>query len=388
MTDTKWTDLSTMNPEFKAVRPLTIRASHQACNSRQHIVTPRRASPSPSSPGPFLPFLPTTNSKTQYVDAGGPIPSLSAFGADMPALRAALLSAPKPLIPGVNIPESMDGVEKTRISIPVRDGASIGAAVYRPTSGTGKGRPLVVALHGGGWCVGAPEFEEVNCVHAVQKHGAVAVSLDYRLAPEHPFPTPVHDCWDALRWLAANASPSSPHVVAADPAGGNMAVVLALLARDEKLAPPLTGVSASIPAVVLPGGGEPGEANCLPEKYRADYRSYEQNKKAPGLDVEGVGFLLGNYNPDRSSHLFAPLNWPTGHKGLPPFFIQVCGLDMLRDEALIYERLLRTECGVKTRLVVYPGLPHSFWSFYPQLEVSRKAVGEVVEGFGWLLGKK
>ncbi|KAL1641058.1 hypothetical protein SLS58_006330 [Diplodia intermedia] len=337
MTDTKWTDLSTMDPEFKA-----------------------------------------------FMDTADKRPSLAELGPDIPTLRANLAAAPRPAIPGVSVPASMDGVEKSRITIPVRDGASIAAVLYRPTTQGGGGRPLVVALHGGGWCIGAPEFEE--------KHGAVAISLDYRLAPEHPFPTPVNDCWDALKWIAANASPSSP-TIAADPAkgfilhgesaGGNMAVVLALLARDEALRPPLTGVSASIPAVLPPGGGD-----RLPEKFRPEYRSYEQNRDAPGLDREAVGFLIGNYNPDMSSPLFAPFNWPSGHKGLPPFFFQVCGLDTLRDEALLYERLLRTECDVETKLVVYPGLPHSFWSFFPHLDASRKAVGEVVEGFGWLLGKK
>lgn len=67
--------------------------------------------------------------------------------------------------------------------------------------------------------------------------------------------------------------------------------------------------------------------------------------------------------------------------------VSLAGLDPLRDEALLFERLLRTEADVKTKLVVHPGLPHSFWGFFPHLEASRKAVGQVVEGFGWLLGK-
>ncbi|KAL1624872.1 hypothetical protein SLS54_003596 [Diplodia seriata] len=264
MTDTKWTDLSIMDPEFKAVR------------AQPHTA--------------------------------GKLPSLADLGPDMPTLRANLAAAPKPVIPGVSVPASMDGVEKSRITIPIAANASSSTIAADPAKG--------FILHG-------------------------------------------------------------------ESAGGNMAVVLALLARDERLQPPLTGVSASIPSVLPPGGGDQ-----LPERFRAEYRSYEQNRDEPGLNREAVGFLIGNYNPDMSSPLFAPFNWPTGHKGLPPFFIQVCGLDTLRDEALLYERLLRTECGVETKLVVYPGLPHSFWSFFPHLDVSRKAVGEVVEGFGWLLGKK
>lgn len=65
----------------------------------------------------------------------------------------------------------------------------------------------------------------------------------------------------------------------------------------------------------------------------------------------------------------------------------VLGLDPLRDEALLYERLLREECGVRTRLQIYPGLPHAFWAFFPQLDASRKAVQKANDGLGWLLGK-
>ncbi|KAK0625702.1 AB hydrolase superfamily protein B1A11.02 [Lasiodiplodia hormozganensis] len=344
MTDIKWTDLSTPDPEFQA-------------------------------------FLDSV---------GGKLPSLSDGGSAPPpiaALRATIASADKPVVPGVTAPASMDGVEKSRITIPVRDGASIAAALYRPVTKPEAGSPLVVAFHGGGWCLGVPEMEEVNCVNAVQKYGAVAISVDYRLAPEHPFPTAINDSWDALKWIATNAtSPAinadpatAGFVVHGESAGGNIAVVLALLARDEALSPPLTGVSASIPAVLA--------AEAVPERFKAEYKSHEQNKNAPGLDAGALGFFAANYNPDKSSPLFSPFNWPTGHKGLPPFFIQACGLDPLCDDALLFERLLRTEAGVKTKLVVYPGLPHSFWGFFPHLEASRKAVGKVVEGFGWLLGK-
>lgn len=80
----------------------------------------------------------------------------------MAALRATIAAADKPVVPGVTAPASMDGVEKSRITIPVRDGASIAAALYRPVTKPDAGSPLVVAFHGGGWCLGVPEMEEVN----------------------------------------------------------------------------------------------------------------------------------------------------------------------------------------------------------------------------------
>jgi acetyl esterase/lipase len=133
-------------------------------------------------------------------------------------------------------------------------------------------------------------------------------------------------------------------------AGGNFSAVVAHLAKDAELDPPLTGQYLSIPAV-LP-------AEVVPEKYKAKYLSDKQNSEAPILSTATRDMFLGAYNPDRNSSLFVPFNHPTGHEGLPPAYFQVCGLDPLRDEALIYEEVLRTECGVKTRLDVYPGLPH------------------------------
>ncbi|KAK7734592.1 hypothetical protein SLS57_000289 [Botryosphaeria dothidea] len=338
MANSKWTDLATPDPGFKA-----------------------------------------------FLDNAGPLPKLS-DPASIPiaAIRAAAINNRVP-VPGVNEPANLDGVTKTRITIPVRDGSSIEALLYQPTTKPADGSPLIVAYHGGGWCVGVPESEEVNCVNAVQHFHAVALSVAYRLAPEHPFPTPVDDSWDALKWIAANASslhadPSKGFVVHGESAGGNIATVLALLARDETLSPPLTGLSASIPAVL--------SKDAVPERLKGEYLSIEQNKDAPGLDAGGLDFVLSLYKPDTKSPLFNPFNWPTGQKGLPPVFVQVCGLDPLRDEGLLYERLLREESGVKTKLVVYPGLPHAFWAFFPQLEASKQAAPKVVEGFGWLLGKQ
>ncbi|EOD51436.1 putative lipase 2 protein [Neofusicoccum parvum UCRNP2] len=314
-----------------------------------------------------------------FFDKAGPLPKPDVTNIPMSTIRAMGAANHTP-VPGVNVPIHMDGVEKSRISIPVRDGSSIEALLYQPTNPPKEGSPLFVAYHGGGWCLGVPEFEEVNCVNTVQRHGAVALSIAYRLAPEHPFPIPVHDSWDALKWIAAHASdlkatPSRGFVIHGESAGGNIAVVLALLARDEALSPALTGLSACIPAVL--------RADVVPERFKAEYVSWTQNAEAPGLDQKGMEFVMSHYKPDKSP-LFNPFNWETGLKGLPPTFVQVCGLDPLRDEGLLFERLLREECGTTTKLTVYPGVPHAVWSFFPHLEVSKKAVEKAAEGFGWL----
>lgn len=80
-------------------------------------------------------------------------------------------------------------VKCDKIRIPVRNGASIEALIYAPKSPPEGGNPLAVLYHAGGWCIGEPKWEEQNAVNLVQRYGCVAVSVDYRLAPEHPFPT-------------------------------------------------------------------------------------------------------------------------------------------------------------------------------------------------------
>ena len=90
------------------------------------------------------------------------------------------------------------------------------------------------------------------------------------------------------------------------------------------------------------------------------------------------------YKPDRTSHLASPLLHRAGHKDLPPAYIQICGLDPARDDGFIYDRVLR-EAGVKTRVDVYPGLPHAFWAFLPQLSSSKKYSADLIDGISWLL---
>lgn len=80
--------------------------------------------------------------------------------------------------------------------------------VYKPSNLPRNGSPIIVLFHGGGWCFGCPEMDALNCIKAVQKYGAVALSVDYRLAPECPFPAAVNDSWDVLQWVSNEISVS------------------------------------------------------------------------------------------------------------------------------------------------------------------------------------
>lgn len=219
----------------------------------------------------------------------------------------------------------------------------------------------------------------------MQAFGAVCISAAYQLAPEHPFPAAPKSAWDGLKWAAANAKsfgadPSLGFVVGGTSAGGNLTAVLSHLARDEQLSPPLTGQYLSIPAL-LP-------AAVVPDKYKEFYLSYEQNKNAPVLPQAAIDMFERAYKPDEHDPLYVPFNHPKGHAGLPPAYFQVAGMDPLRDEALIYERVLRGEYGIKTKLDVYPGLPHGYWGFFPMLKSSDKFRVDMVQGMGWLLGRE
>ncbi|KAH8803465.1 Alpha/Beta hydrolase protein [Xylogone sp. PMI_703] len=277
------------------------------------------------------------------------------------------------------------GVKQTEVPYTARDGTKIRAKLYQPTNPPKEPSPLIVMYHGGGFVNGAPESEELTCRNFVQAFGAVCISATYRLAPEFPFPYAINDAWDALKWAAENAKswgadPSAGFVIGGTSAGGNITAVLAHLARDEGLSPPLTGQYLAVPTVLT--------QKVIPEKYKEYYLSYEQNRNAPILPVAAIDMFMSGYKPDdNDSVYYTVFNHPKGHKGLPPAFFQVDGLDPLRDEAIIYERVLREECGIKTQMKVYPGLPHAHWSFFPFLKSSNKFRIEQIEGMGWLLGR-
>jgi len=132
----------------------------------------------------------------------------------------------------------------------------------------------------------------------------------------------------------------------------------------------------------------------VPDKYRAEYISHPA--VTPSKDP-----VLNSINPedptalprdilkaDMNSPLFIPFLYgqtEAGHQNIAPAYLQVCGLDPLRDEALIYERVLREEADVKTKLDLYPGLGHYFWTNFPHLQASRKFVQDTRDGVRWLL---
>ncbi|KAL1887604.1 hypothetical protein Sste5346_010105 [Sporothrix stenoceras] len=315
----------------------------------------------------------------EILSNSGPVASLGE-STDIQALRATLKERKRAMTASAG--PSTSTITETDHKIPTRDGAEIIVRVYKDQNSTASG-PVLVMFHGGGWVLGDLDNEALLCRSWCEwVPGGASVNVDYRLAPEHKFPIPVHDCHDAVKWVAASSEIhggdlTKGFVVSGVSAGANMACSVVHLARDEKLSPPLTGVYLNIPSLLAP--------QAVSDKWKSAYTSRNENKDAPILNSGAISLFRKLYEDDPLSPLMSPAAWPSGHKGLPPTYLQVAGMDPLRDEGLIYEQMLK-EAGVATRMDVYPGLPHGFSSWWPKAEFSVKQRKDTADGLLWLLG--
>ena len=281
-------------------------------------------------------------------------------------------------------PLSADLTEFTQ-SIPMRDGYNNEVVITRPIGvAPATGRPLIVVFFGGGFYLGSPKAMIPYTRSFARLFNAVCISANYRLAPEFTFPYAVHDAWDTLVWSAAKADelgakPSAGFIVGGISAGANLAAVLAQMAKEQRLEPKLTGQWLSAPVLL--------DEKMVMEKYKDQYLAWQQNRNVPGLNSELLQKVFSHWEADVRSPLFSPFNSRDPGEGMPPAYLQACGMDPLRDDALIYERVLK-EKGVRTRLDVYPGLPHGFWAFFKQLKSAGKARVDIAMGMGWLFGRR
>ncbi|KAH6961825.1 Alpha/beta hydrolase fold-3 [Ilyonectria sp. MPI-CAGE-AT-0026] len=236
-------------------------------------------------------------------------------------------------------------------------------------------------IHGGGFVMG--DNNQMSPLSRVvsEVYGAVVVNTSYRLAPAYKFPTAANDTWDSLTWLADNyqslgADPSTGFILHGASAGGNLAAVTAQKWLEGDHFPPWTGISLTVPIIL--------EQPLVPEKYKELWFSRDQNADAMVLNKQSMIHIMQSYEPDIHSPDYSPFNSKSPHTGLPPVYIGVCGQDPLRDDGLVYEKVLR-DYGVKTKLDVYPGVPHGHVMF-PGLRSGTKSFFDTVKSFGWLLG--
>jgi acetyl esterase len=256
-------------------------------------------------------------------------------------------------------PEPLARVEDRTVPGPA---GNIPVRVYTPE---GRGPfPVLVFFHGGGWVLCDLESHDLVCRTLARAVPAVVVAVDYRRAPEDKFPAAAEDCYAATRWVAAHAATigGDPRRIAVggDSAGGNLAAVVALMARDRG------GPGLVFQLLVYPA-----------TDATMDAPSHRENANGYFLTADMMVWFWGHYlrgPEDRVNPYVSPLRAPD-LRGLPPALVVTAEFDPLRDEGEAYATRLR-EAGVPARLVCYPGMIHAFFQLTASLEQAHQAQAE------------
>lgn len=253
-------------------------------------------------------------------------------------------------LPRARLPEVRD------LTLPSADGQPLRARLYRPTAAP---RGTLLYLHGGGFTVGSLETHDSLCRQLALQSDATLIALDYRLAPEHRFPTAVDDAWSALRWLAAEGGTvgidAQRIAVGGDSAGGTLAATCAIHARD-------LGLPLRLQLLITPGTAA-----------RADSASYYLFGEGFLLDRTTVDWFFDQYIDDTHRHdwRFAPLE-ATDLDGVAPACVVLAECDPVTDEAIAYADRLRA-AHVPVELEIARGVTHDFIKMGRALDEARVA---------------
>jgi acetyl esterase len=245
-------------------------------------------------------------------------------------------------------------------------GGTPGGPPPAPSAGPGTAAaPLVVYFHGGGWCVGGLDTHDGPCRFLATHSGANVLSVDYRLAPEHPFPAAVDDALAAFRWAGSSAADLGVDpariAVAGDSAGGNLAAAVSLLARD------LDGPKPALQALIYPVTDAVG-----------GQRSRDLFARGFLLTKADMDWFESHYLPDPAASTDPRVSVLRAEDlaGLPPAYVATAGFDPLRDEGEAYAERLRA-AGVKVALRRHPGLIHGFANMTAISRTARAAMHEL-----------
>jgi len=285
----------------------------------------------------------------QMAETGNqPINDLSVSEARQGAAAMAAMQGP---------PEPVAGVEDRKLPGP---GGDLPVRIYVPF---GRGPfPVLMYFHGGGWVIGDIETSDGLCRSLANASGCIVASVAYRLAPEHPFPAAANDAYHATQWAATNASSfggdPSRIAVCGDSAGGNLAAVVAQIARDR--GKPAIQFQLLIYPVT--------DAAC-------DTPSYSENAEGYFLTKAAMQWFWNHYvqnNADRSNPYASPLR-ANNLAGLPAALVITAEFDPLRDEGELYAERMRA-AGTPVRLARYDGMIHGFFAMSGVIDRGRMAI--------------
>jgi acetyl esterase len=261
-------------------------------------------------------------------------------------------------------PPEIDAVKNVTAEGP---GGPIPLRVYRPAGvASGTALPALVFYHGGGWVIGDLDTHDVQCRQITAEAGITVVAVDYRLAPEHKFPASVDDAWAATRWVIAHGSELGidPRRIAVggDSAGGNLAAVVALLARDEGNTPAI-----ALQVLVYPVTDLAGES-----------KSYGDFADGYLLTRDSMRWFKNHYlksSSDADDWRASPLR-AASLAGLPPALVITAGFDPLRDEGAAYAARM-TEAGGLVDYICYGGMIHGFMPMGKLIDTGNRAISHV-----------
>jgi acetyl esterase len=271
----------------------------------------------------------------------------------MPAAEARVAFAARPLPPGAPVA----GVEDRAVPGP---GGDIPIRIYTPDGHAPF--PVLVWFHGGGWVLGDLASADHVCRELANAASCIVVSVDYRLAPEYLFPAAADDCEAAYNWAVANAASfggdSHRVAVGGDSAGGNLAAVVSLRAKEK---------GAQLPVFQL---------LIYPvTDHNFERPSYIANADGYLLTKLAMGWFWDSYVPvvEERSHPHASPLYAPDPSGLPAALIVTAEFDPLRDEGEAYGELLR-QGGVDVTIARYDGVIHGFFAMFPAIDKGREAV--------------